>query len=62
MTRHVIDKSTLRDTAQRVREFLRIDRQAGLHPAVRALHVRVQDERGSARLEQYLRIERGRQS
>lgn len=62
MTRHIIDKSSLRDATLRLREFLRIDREAGLHPAVRALHVRVQDDRANARMAHYLRIERGHQA
>lgn len=62
MTRHIIDKPGLRDAARRLRQFLRIDREARLHPAIRALHVRVQDDRGSARVAHYMRIARGRET
>jgi hypothetical protein len=61
MTRHIIDRETLRDTGLRLREFLRIDRESGLHPAVVRLHaMQHHAEDDGARLAHYLRIERGR--
>ncbi len=60
MTRHIIDRDTLRDTGLRLREFLRIDREAGLHPAVVKLHATQRHaEDDGQRLRHYLRIERG---
>lgn len=61
MTRHIIDRESLRDNGLRLRQFLRIDRESGLHPAVVRLHAKQRhaDDNG-ARLAQYLRIERGR--
>jgi hypothetical protein len=59
MTRHII---ALTEAGRRLQEFLRIDRQNGMHPAVRALHVRVPGKaEQDARLAQYLRIARGRE-
>ena len=61
MTRHIIDRDTLRDTGLRLKQFLRIDREQGLHPAVVRLHAtRARAEDDGQRLAQYLRIERGR--
>ena len=61
MPRHIIDKSCVLDASRRLTEFLRIDRQKGLHPAIRALHVRVRETVSQdARLSQFLRIARGR--
>jgi len=64
MTRHIIDRETLRDTGLRLREFLRIDRESGeggRHPAVVRLHSqRPHAENAATRLAQYLRIARGR--
>jgi hypothetical protein len=61
MTRHIIDREALRDSGLRLRQFLRIDRESGLHPAVVRLHAtqRHAEDKG-ARLAHYLRIERGR--
>lgn len=59
MTRHIIDQPRPADDAPRLREFLRIDRQNGLHPAPRVLHQRPLDARGATRLREFLRIERG---
>ncbi len=61
MTRHIIDRDTLRDTGLRLREFLRIDRESGLHPATVKLHAnqRHAEDEGQ-RLRHFLRIERGR--
>lgn len=62
MTRHITDHSALADAGRRLREFLRIDRQDVVHPAVRALHVRVPGKaEHDTRLAQYLRIARGRE-
>jgi hypothetical protein len=61
MTRSLIVHPRVLDAGRRLREFLRIDRAAGLHPAARALHVRVQDNPAQdARTREYLRIARGR--
>jgi hypothetical protein len=61
MTRHIIDRESLRDSGLRLREFLRIDREAGRHPAVVRLHATQRHaEDAGARLAHYLRIERGR--
>lgn len=60
MARHIIDRDTLRDTGLRLREFLRIERQGGLHPAVLRLHAgqgRATEDR--LRLQHFLRIQRG---
>ena len=61
MTRHIIDRETQRDTGLRLREFQRIDRENGRHPAVVKLHAtqRHAEDEGQ-RLRHYLRIERGR--
>ncbi len=61
MTRHTIDRETLRDTGRRLKEFLRIDRESGRHPAVVRLHSqRPHAENEGMRLVQYMRIARGR--
>lgn len=61
MTRHIIDRDTLRDTGLRLREFLRIDRESGRHPAAVKLHAtRRHAEDEGQRLRHFLRIERGR--
>ena len=61
MTRSLIDHPRALDAGRRLREFLRIDRAAGLHPAVLSLHVRVRDNPAlDARTREYLRIARGR--
>lgn len=61
MTRHIIDRETLRDSGRRLREFLRIDRESGRHPAVVRLHSqRPHSENEGTRVAQYLRIARGR--
>jgi hypothetical protein len=63
MTRHIIDREALRDSGLRLRQFLRIDRESGRHPAVVRLHAtRRHAEDAGARLVQFLRIERGRQA
>ncbi len=60
MSRHIIDKPAERDPVTRMRAFLRIDRESGLHPAVRRLHAGRDVARGPARLGQFLRNARGR--
>ncbi len=60
MQRHLIDHPRVVDASSRLRAFLWIDRQSGLHPAVRSLYVRAQDHTETdARLRHFLRIERG---
>lgn len=60
MNRQPVDQS--RDDANpRVREFIRQERQEGLHPAIQALHARPQDRAETNRKAvEYSRIARGR--
>ncbi len=61
MKRSPLDHPRVADAGRRLREFLRIDRAAGLHPAIRALHVRVQETPAhDPRTREFLRIARGR--
>jgi hypothetical protein len=59
MKRHVLDKPKSRDDSIRTREFLRLAREDGLHPASRELHKRPHEARGLQKVQAYLRIERG---
>lgn len=60
MTRHIGDKT--RESGQgRLREYLRQEREAQLHPAIRALISRPKPQAGATRqLREFARIERGR--
>jgi hypothetical protein len=60
MSRHIIDKPATPDPLARMRAFLRIDRESGLHPAVRRIHAERMPVRGPVRLSQFLRNARGR--
>lgn len=63
MGRHIIDRTPLRDTGERLRQFLRIDRAAAPHPAALQLQTLPQkDTDDGRRLVQYLRIDRGRRA
>ncbi|MDG1117681.1 MAG: hypothetical protein P8N72_11215 [Flavimaricola sp.] len=63
MQRHIIDRPSSgqdeRSTTRRLHEFLKLDRQSGVHPAFRALHTRRPATRGHGRVLQYLRIDQG---
>ncbi|SCY52995.1 hypothetical protein [Paracoccus tibetensis] len=60
MTRHIGDK-TRHNGQGRLREYLRQEREAQLHPAVRALISRPKAQAGGARqVREFARIERGR--
>lgn len=60
MTRHVIDHAHQPDKGNRTRTYLEMDRRAGMHPAVRALHQRAPDRaEENSRLKEFVRIERG---
>ncbi len=62
MTRHVIDKPSERKPGSRMREYLRVERTDGLQQATRKLHARSLGDRGEARLQHYLRIDRGHEA
>lgn len=60
MTRHVIDHARRTDEETRTRTYLEMDRRAGMHPAVRALHQRAPERSDeNSRLKEFARIERG---
>lgn len=59
MTRHHADKPRMQGAA-RLREFLRLDREGGMHGAIRALHARPHARaEGSRKAAEYARIARG---
>lgn len=60
MTRHLGDKPRSHGST-RMREYLRQERETGLHPAIRALFNRPKSASKSARkVREFARIERGR--
>lgn len=59
MQRHVIDKPKQRDDSIRTREFVRLAREEGRHPASQELHKRPHGARGNEKVKAYTRIERG---
>ena len=60
MTRHIADHPSPENAALRLWHFLRLARAEGLHPAVRALHVRRPATSAESRLKPLLRMLRGR--
>ena len=58
MTKHVIDHPRDKTDGARAREYTRIEREEGRHPASKAAHEQPAD-RGGARAREYARIERG---
>ena len=63
MTRHIADKPHASGPG-RLRNFIRQDRESGLHPAVAALHARARKsgDADNRRLAEYARIERGQRA
>ncbi len=59
MQRHVLDKPKQLDDSIRTREFVRLAREGGRHPATRELYKRSERLRGSQKVQAFLRIERG---
>ncbi|MFT4012014.1 MAG: hypothetical protein QM682_01190 [Paracoccus sp. (in: a-proteobacteria)] len=59
--KHIADKPH-RTSAGRILNFIRQDRESGLHPAVAALHARPRRDEAKAdhRMQEFTRIERGR--
>ena len=58
MSKHIIDQPRVRDSA-RLREFLRQEREASLHPAIETLRSRPQMRaEENRRAMEYTRIER----
>lgn len=60
MHRHITDKTRDREDSPRVREYLKIDRQANRSDAAKALHEQPHGERSTTQLREFLRIARGR--
>lgn len=62
MSRHVIDRRATTEGG-RVKNFLQLDRATipaeGSHAAVRQLHQRPETREGTARIRNFLRIEKG---
>jgi hypothetical protein len=58
MERHITDKPHAHDDGPRLREYLRVERESGRHPAFDALH---RKPRGGSdrKVVEYTRIERG---
>ncbi|GGL55975.1 hypothetical protein [Wenxinia marina] len=46
----------------RTREFVRVEREQGTHPAIRALHRKAREQRRGAGVKEYARIERGQEA
>jgi hypothetical protein len=60
MTRHISDQPRTRGTA-RAREFLKQERAATMHPAIRSLHSQPQTRSDDSRkASEYARIARGK--
>ncbi|HVG48402.1 MAG TPA: hypothetical protein VM899_09760 [Rubellimicrobium sp.] len=60
MSRHIADHPSPENAGLRLRHFLRLSREEGRHPAVRALHVRRPATSAESRLKPFLRMLRGR--
>lgn len=58
MTKHLGDQDRSRTDGARLREFLRIERSAGLSKAVEAVHRQPKSRDGQHRMQEFLRIER----
>jgi hypothetical protein len=63
MTRHITDHSEPQAEGTRVKAYLDIDRQKGMHPAVRELSKRpASRSEESSKVREYARIERGQET
>ena len=62
MTRHIADKDHSARTSARIREYARIEREAVPSRATKVLQSRPEERDASARLQHYLKIERGQQA
>jgi hypothetical protein len=60
--RHLADHPAPENAALRLRHFLRLAREEGVHPATRALHARRPSPPAETRLKPVLRILRGREA
>lgn len=60
MTRHIIDQEPRTGNGGRLKPYVAIEREQGLHPATRELIRRPADSTGkNRRMKEFLRIERG---
>jgi len=59
MSRHITDRPKAAESSTRLREYLRLERADGRHPATVALHQRPRSTTPTAKLRQFLRISRG---
>ena len=57
MSRHITDHAAPKSEGTRTKTFLEMDRQSGVHPAVRELSQRA-PLRGDAKTKEFLRIDR----
>lgn len=60
MTRHIADHPSPENAGLRLKHFLRLAREEGRHPAVRALHVRRPATPAEGRLKPILKLLRER--
>jgi len=59
MSRHITDRPKAAQSSARLREYLRLERADGRHPATTALHQRPRSSTPTGKIRQYLRISRG---
>lgn len=59
MSRHITDRPAAAQSSARMREYLKLERATGRHPAIVALHQRPHTTTATAKLRHYLRISRG---
>lgn len=59
MNRHIADKASPKAEGARVRRFVELQRREGIHPAIKTLSQRTAP-RSTAKMKEFLRIERDR--